>query len=269
MKIGLLLLLTWFLGGCQIKPQKSEVEIISNPVAKIYIDNVEMGTTSTIYKNSDLKPGEIELKLEPENANLSAWTYKLKLNNLTTTVVSRKFDEEDRYSSGYVMYLEEIGDKEEPTLVINSKPADASVKVDGTIMGRTPTKIEKMVEGDRQVVISYPGYENQTLFVKMRKGYQVVIDVWLAMTKIEIPEVEEEVSMSQNVNMKKVKIKETGTGWLRVRDVPSIAGREVAKVDVGGIYEMIKSDETGWYQIKVDEEISGWISAEYAEIAEE
>ena len=269
MKIGLLLLLVWFIGGCQLKPQKSEIEIITDPTAKIYIDNVEMGTTSTIYKNSDLKPGEIELKLEPEETNLTAWSYKLKLNNLTTTVVSRKFDEEDRYSSGYVMYLEEIGENEEPTLVINSKPADASIKIDGMIMGRTPTKIEKMVEGDRQVVISYPGYENQTLFVKMRKGYQVVVDVWLAMTKIEIPEMEEEVAISQNVNIKKVKIKETGTGWLRVRDVPSTQGREVAKVDVGSEYEMIEGDETDWYQIKVDEEISGWISAEYAEIVEE
>ena len=269
MKIGIVLLVWWLLGGCQLGPQKSEIEIMTNPVAKIYIDGVEMGTTSTIYKNSDLKPGEIELKLEPEDKSYTNWSYKLKLNNLTTTVISRKFDKEDRYSTGYIMYLEEIGEKEEPTLVINSKPPDASIKIDGMIVGRTPTKIEKMVEGDRQVVISYPGYENQTLFVKTRKGYQVVIDAWLAMTKIEIPEIEEEMLISQNITVKKVKIKETGVGWLRVRDVPTTGGREIAKVDVGKEYEMIEFDDTGWYQIKVDENISGWISAEYAQIIEE
>ena len=264
MKTLILLILSLVLGGCSVKPTKTEIEISSIPQAKIVIDDKDMGTTSSTYRDNELKPGEITLKLIPEDNNLPAWSTKIRLNNLVTTVVNRKFGSEDKYSSGYVMYMEEIGKNEEATLIVNSVPADAAIAIDGQIKGLSPNRMEQISEGDRQVVISFPGFESQTIFVKMRKGYQVVMDVQLAQ-KIheEIEVIEEEKELS--VISEKVQILETGTGWLRVRSEPSLSGVEITKVDVGKKYEVIQK-ESDWYEIKVDEDTSGWISSQYASL---
>jgi len=267
MKMSLILILSLLLGGCSLRPIKTEIEIITSPVAKIIIDDIEMGTTASTYKNNSLKPAEINLKLVPEDEKLVAWSGKIKLNNLVATVVSRNFGVEEKYSSGYVMYMEEIGKKEEPTLIVNSKPAEAAVAIDGQIKGLTPNKIERVKEGDRGVVVSFPGYESQTIFVKMRKGYQVVMDVQLALKKYDEPE---EVNQEDlpTIEVEKVEIKETGTGWLRARNEASLAGIEIAKLDVGSTYELLDKSQADWYEIKIDEETNGWISAEYALIIE-
>ena len=265
MKMHLILILSLLLGGCSLRPIKTEIEIVTSPVAKIIIDDKEMGTTASIYKNDSLKPGEISLKLVPEDKKLMAWSGKVKLNNLVATVVSRNFGVEEKYASGYVMYMEEIGKKEEPALIVNSKPADAAVAIDGQIKGLTPNKIEQVVEGDRGVVVSFPGYESQTIFAKMRKGYQVVMDVQLALKKYDEAE---EVSQEDLplIEVEKVEIKETGTGWLRARSEASLSGVEVAKLDVGSTYELLDKSQTDWYEVKIDGDINGWISAEYASI---
>ena len=59
-------------------------------------------------------------------------------------------------------------------------------------------------------------------------------------------------------------IKETGFGWLRVRNAPS--GTEVAKVDVGGTYEVVEKTGT-WVKIKVSDSLEGWVSITYVDIS--
>jgi hypothetical protein len=60
-------------------------------------------------------------------------------------------------------------------------------------------------------------------------------------------------------------IKETGTGWLRVRSQASSAGEEVARVDVGGKYKYFSS-LNGWLEIEYESGKTGWISGQYADV---
>jgi len=60
----------------------------------------------------------------------------------------------------------------------------------------------------------------------------------------------------------KIKIGTTPTGWLRVRNAPSISGAEVAKVNTGETYDVLES-APGWKRIKVSETLQGWVSADY------
>ena len=265
----MIVLISSILTGCNLTLQKTELEIISRPVAKIYINGQYVGDTGTRYKNNNLKPGEIELEMVPENKQLKPWNYKVKLNNLTTTVVERYFEVEDKYSSGYVMAMEKTGENDQPAILVNSRPADASIKVDGLIKGRTPTKLEKITPGDRNIIVSYPGYENQNLFVKAREGYQIIVDVEMATTKIETPVSANQEPIETDEKEKKVLIKETGTGWLRVRETASSASKEVTKVDSGKKYKLIDNSVAGWYKIEVSTEVNGWVSAEYCQIVEE
>lgn len=62
-----------------------------------------------------------------------------------------------------------------------------------------------------------------------------------------------------------VTIKDTGTGWLRVRDQASSAGVEVAKVTVGASYPYVSS-LNGWYEITYLPGKNGWISGQYGDL---
>jgi hypothetical protein len=59
----------------------------------------------------------------------------------------------------------------------------------------------------------------------------------------------------------------TGTGWLRVRNDPSLNGTEVARVDVGNKYPLLEEDGD-WVKIVVSEDLEGWVSKRYVEITE-
>ena len=59
--IFILIMASFFLSSCGFSPKKSGLEIMSFPVAKVYLNNKEVGITP--YKNMNLKPGENEIKL--------------------------------------------------------------------------------------------------------------------------------------------------------------------------------------------------------------
>ncbi len=66
---------------------------------------------------------------------------------------------------------------------------------------------------------------------------------------------------------KKVKILETGTGWLRVRDAAGLDGKEIGRVNVGGEYAVLE-ESGGWVRIKVDDKTDGWVSSSYVQMSE-
>lgn len=59
-------------------------------------------------------------------------------------------------------------------------------------------------------------------------------------------------------------IKETPTGWLRVRSEPSIDASESAKVNPGESYELVE-EKPNWYKILFNDEQEGWVAAQYSE----
>ena len=78
------------------------------------------------------------------------------------------------------------------------------------------------------------------------------------------PEEEEEEKIPEEIPeiSESVIIKETPTGWLRVREEPGIGYPEIAKVYPGESYPLL--EESGeWYKIKIDEEIKGWVFSMY------
>lgn len=62
-------------------------------------------------------------------------------------------------------------------------------------------------------------------------------------------------------------IKQTPTGWLRVRDSASLSGTEISKVNTGTKYSVLE-EKTGWVKIKVSDTISGWVSSDYVTLSE-
>ena len=64
---------------------------------------------------------------------------------------------------------------------------------------------------------------------------------------------------------KMAKVQETGTGWLRVRDTPTLNGKELARINVGDSYSVLEQ-QTGWVKIKVSDTVQGWVSSDYVKV---
>ena len=62
-----------------------------------------------------------------------------------------------------------------------------------------------------------------------------------------------------------VRIQETPTGWLRVREGAGTAYSIIMQVYPGENYSLLEEVE-GWYKIEIDEEATGWVSSQYAQI---
>jgi hypothetical protein len=254
-----------FLGGCSLSNKKSAIEINSYPVAKVFIDGKEMGLTP--YRNRSLSPGEIEVKLE---ANGKSWTKKIKLQNNISTVVDWEFGDKEETSGGYVLYLEKTGDKKNAGLMVNTNPNKSTVTVDNEVKGLSPIRVANIGEGDKHLALSFPGHKTLDVFMKSLKEYQLVVDAVLIEDKIEVAQEEikqENPDLVSNPATVKIKIKETETGWLRVRESSSSAAREIAKVNPGATYAMLE-ESRDWFKIDLGDGQSGWISTTYGEKSE-
>ena len=261
----IILVSSLFLGGCSLSNKKSAIEINSYPVAKVFIDGKEMGLTP--YRNRSLSPGEIEVKLE---ANGKSWTKKIKLQNNISTVVDWEFGDKEETSGGYVLYLEKTGDKKNAGLMVNTTPNKSTVTVDNEVKGLSPIRIADIGEGDKHLALSFPGHKTLDVFMKSLKEYQLVVDAVLVEDKVEVTQEEikqENPDLASNPVTAKIKIKETETGWLRVRESSSSAAREIAKVNPGATYPMLE-ESRDWFKIDLGNGQSGWISTTYGEKSE-
>mgnify|MGYP000981637009 FL=1 len=166
--------------------------------------------------------------------------------------------------SGYILYLEKTGDKK-ASLLVNTDPDKTTIMVDGQGKGISPLKVSDIGEGDKQLSMSLPGYKDINVFMKSINGYQLVVNAKLAIEKNNINEIinNQNESMVSSLNVeKKVTIKETETGWLRVRDKDSNSGIEITKVKPGETYVLLE-EKTDWYKIDLGNGKNGWVSSTY------
>jgi hypothetical protein len=176
------------------------------------------------------------------------------------------------------------------------------VNLDGEPKGFTPLALDDVPEGERLITISSPGFKDETIRAKAVKGYKLVINVQLAKTteKVEPSPSEEatasaspspkgstkpspkastkpssspkpsataEASASATMAKPYLKIKDTPTGYLKVRSEPSTAGKDdtvLVKIYPGEVYKFIEANDSGWYKIEYQTGKQGWISAQYA-----
>lgn len=276
------------------KPTGLEINTI--PVSAVYLDDKNIGTTP--YTNKNLAPGSYTLKLVPtetDGKNLSPWETRLELSSLVTTVINRTFAESETDASGSVLQLvKEPGNKTYLSLI--SDPDTVNVTIDGKPSGFTPiTKVET-TPGSHSLEVSSPGYKSQDVTVNTVKGYNLIVNVKLAIDQIVLsqPVVASESaepspsdspdespaatssakpsakpspnSAASQVGKPYVEVQETGTGWLRVRKEPSATADELGKANVGERLKYLgESTETGWHKIEF-EGSPGWVSGKYVEL---
>ncbi len=264
-KYWVIILATILLSGCTMPSNRSGIEIRSTPDAKVYIDGKDAGMTP--YNNKSMKTGQVNVKLMAGN---NQWSKTVHTESGASTVINHEFGNDSENGGGFVLYFEPTGDKKKAAMLISTNPDKATIKIDDEVKGQSPFRIDDIGMGDKKLTVSFPGYKNLNTFVKFINGYQLVVEAELVREDVIITPEITDVPIATNsagnnlVNETKVIIKETETGWLRVRDTASSVGTEVAKVYPNSEYKLLE-ENNGWYKIDLGNDKSGWISTKYAE----
>lgn len=267
------------------KPGLGALQISTTPKATVFIDGAQVGVTP--FFDDKLKSGEHTVKLVPEATtdNLVSWEGKVNLTPGILTAINRNFATSEAFSSGEIIWLEKISSRDKSSLSVISIPDQAVVKVDGEPKGFSPVLVENLSPGSHQLVVNTPGYEERTISAKTVAGYKLIVNVQLAQKIEGIEEATPSAELGPSPSPKAsptpkttpkptvtppekpyVLIKETPTGWLRVRMEPSASATEAAKVDPGEMFPYLNEEKSGWLKIEYEEGKEGWVSGVYVEL---
>lgn len=227
---------------------KAGVKITSVPEAMVSIEGVAAGKTP--YQNEDLKPGNYKIKIEESGA---FWEGTVSLTSGTLSIINREIAPSVASSSGEILTL-----YPGKGAVIASSPPGSEVEIDGRVYGKTPLSVSDLTPGDHTFVLSHSSYLKRSIRASLPPKMSLHIAVDLAISEINLTVPAAPVVSSSLV------IKQTPTGFLRVREKPSLNAKEVGRVAPGDTVTLVE-ELSGWVKIKLENDIEGYVSSQYVQ----
>ena len=248
-----------------------KIKIVSSPVASIFINNV---ATSKVPYEDKLKAGEYLLKLIPEEnaTDTASWQRKIKVYKNTLTYVNAELGSTDISTAADVLSvtkMDRMGKNDTGELAIETEPNGAIIYVDNDEKGVSSIIVADIPKGDHELSVFMPGFFRRTQKINITSGYRINAFIKLAAdktqpstfqlddSKIATPE-----ATQTNTGKQMILIKDTPTGWLRVREDSTINASESGRVNPGQKFELLE-EKTGWYKIEFEKNKTGWVSSEY------
>jgi len=278
---GIFLLLKFFFFNGQT--ELGEIRVVSTPQSVVYLDQIQIGNTPVRQK---MKVGEYLIKLIPnkEASQSATWQGKIKVYKNAVTYVGRVLGNSDISTAGEISTLTKMETK--PTkdnvgeIAVESDPQGALVYLDLDEKGVAPLILYDVPKGTHELSIYLPGFFRRTLKLNVEAGHRTSTSVKLAIDQLSQQESTKSATI-KNITKEQqptskasagddgakkivILIKETPTGWLRVRSEPSIDASESAKVNPGESYELVE-EKPNWYKILFNDEQEGWVAAQYSE----
>jgi len=263
------------------------LQVTTIPSAVVFVDGTQIGVTGAAgLVNDKLESGEHSVRLVPESTEngLTSWEGKVNLSSGVRVAISRFLGPNDAESGGEVLTLEKINSRDQAFLAVVSLPDQAVVKINGEPRGFAPLVIEDQPPGSYEVVISSPGYQERQVTAQTIVGYKLVLDVQLPREIEGIQEASESAQIEAEVKAEMtkaetaeateavkpyVRVKDTPTGWLRVRQEASTDAAEVARVEPGQTFPYLDETKNGWHKIEYATDQEGWISGSYSDLAKD
>ncbi len=270
---GLFLLGKFFLFNNQL--ELGEINIISTPKSVVYLDQIQVGSTPIQQK---IKVGEYQIKLIPnkEASQSATWQGKIKVYKNAVTFVGRVLGTSDISTAGEILTVTKMSSKPSRDdigeIAVESEPQGALVFLDLDEKGVAPLILTDVPKGTHELSIYLPGFIRRTLKLNVESGFRTSTTVKLAIDQLSQQEASKSAtitntsknSSSTGAKSIMIRIKETPTGWLRVRSEPSVGASESAKVNPGESYALIE-EIPNWYKILFNDEQEGWVAAQYSE----
>ena len=274
-------------------PKQGVLKINANPVSSVFLDNKHLGKTP--YQDN-VNEGEYELKLVPESTTVSAssWQGKVKVYGKLLTYVNAELAESDFSSASDILWLEKITSNQSEISVVTN-PDGAAISIDGESKGVTPSSLTGISPGDHTIAVLSSGFAPRSVKAKTTAGYKLFVVIKLALSS-RLDDITASFSATPSASISStlavtptglikktptltpkvtptgvavndpakpyVIIKDTPTGFLRVRFEPTTQASETAKVKPGEKYHLLDT-QNGWFQISVTETLDGWISGQY------
>ena len=257
-----------------------EISIISTPQSVVYLDQNQLGNTPLQQK---IKVGEYLVKLIPnkESSKSATWQGKVKVYKNAVTFIGRVLGSSDITTAGEISTVTKMESKPSRDnigeIAVETEPQGSLVFLDLDEKGVAPMVLSYVPKGTHELSIYLPGFVRRTLKLNVESGFRTTTIVKLAIDQLSakestksaniITKASASVETSADKSTVKVRIKETPTGWLRVRSEPSVNASESAKVNPGESYSLVE-EQPNWYKILFNEGQEGWVAAQYSEKVE-
>jgi len=242
---------------------KGALQVTSAPASQVYLNGQMIGTTPLCKCDpKDVIPiGNYRIRLIPKEGNSKPYDEQISINKSTLTVVDRTFGEN---SSGSVITLMPLSNKKETELMVISFPDKTNVFLDNNQKGVAPILLKDVIESDHELKLTKEGYLDKTLRIRTTLGFRLRSIVFLSVSpNVGSSSAQFSLPILQAPKVEKVTVLDTPTGFLRVREDNSIASSEIGKVNPGDSLELV-SEKDGWFQIKMKDGKTGWVSNQYA-----
>jgi len=252
-----------------------KIKVLSSPSATVFINNAAVGHTP--YE-TQLKAGEYELKLIPEGeaTSTASWQEKVKVSKNILTYVNRELGSSDITSAGEILTVTKMEKKPSSGTVgeigVETDPQGAIVYLDSDEKGVAPLILADVPKGSHEISVFMPGFFRRTEKVKVEPGYRVNALFKLGLDQSQkppaIPTPQKEASQSAKIKKTFILIKDTPTGFLRVRADASVNASESGQLKPGDRGELME-EQGDWYRIKYAGDKTGWVFSQYAQKVEE
>lgn len=252
-------------------PGKGALQVTTNPTSAVYLNGKLIGSSPLCKcEAQDMIPsGEYTIKIVPKDQSFSPFEEKIKISKSILTVVDRTFGT-GATSDGSIIDLSPLDNSKETEFLVLSFPDNAEVLVDQSFSGKTPLLIKNITESDHEIKILKEGYKEKVVRIKTVSGYKLTAEVFLGINPVIVdlnPTLSSHSADLENKDKSasvsaSVLILQTPTGFLRVRDKPSLSGTEIGRVAPGDEFDLI-DEKSGWFNIKLKDGTTGWISGQY------
>lgn len=252
------------------------LKIVSSPEASVFINNVAVGKTP--FEETKRKTGDYILKLIPDTTatDTASWQGKIQIYKNALTYVNRELGTSDITSAGEIFTVTKM--EKQPSngsygeISVDTEPQGAIVYLDNDEKGVAPLILADVLKGDHELSVSMPGFLRRTQKINVSGGYRMNAAFKLAIDQNQPTispasgnKVNESTASAQTEGGKvKIVIKDTPTGFLRVREEPAIDASESAQVKPGDTFDFME-EKDGWYKITYSGTKTGWIYSQYAE----
>jgi hypothetical protein len=246
---------------------KGALQVTSIPMSKVYLNDKLLGQTPLCA--CDLKTmiaaGDYTVKLIPTEGNLQPFEQRITISSKVLTVVDRTFGPQG-LGSGSIISLTPISDKKDAQIATISFPDTTEVFLDSNLEGQTPLLLKNITESDHELKLTKEGYKDKIIRIRTVLGYKLDSLIFLGIDPNAATASATQISSPSAtvLSVAKIVILQTPTGFLRVRDQASLGGTEIGQVKPGETYTLL-NEQTGWYQIKLTNGKTGWISSQYSQ----
>jgi hypothetical protein len=254
-------------------PIYAGMRVDTTPKSKVFLNG--QFVSDTPFEKEDLIPGEYIVRVEPldKTTGIQSWEGKVKLFSGSLTYINETLASDPILAGSQILWLEKIPSASDGELTIVSTPDKGRVYLDGQEKGQAPILLRDIGPGDHEIRVSLEEYSDQIVQGKILPGYR--LNAIIKLNKSKIAKKDKPISIepvipvavlgsaSQSATISKpyVVIKETPTGFLRVRSAPNLVASEAAKVRPGEQFPLI-SEIAGWSQIKIGDDV-GWANDQY------